>query len=179
MTSISFHIGHNASPAQQLIDAINAGNTEALSQVIDGLVRRAQDEDNARAIGRLGTNYLNDQLPGTRLTAMHVAAKAYAHFRFDRNMSWLYDQCVKRLLDAGANPFIEALGTCKHTVVLGKVIPYLEHGQTVLDVCKGAMPPSLKRWLAENVDDTAMQTFSVLEPHSTTLARVQREAQCA
>ena len=63
MKSISFHIGHNASPAQQLIDAINAGNTEVLSQVIDGLVRRAQDEDNARAIGRLGTNYLNDQLP--------------------------------------------------------------------------------------------------------------------
>lgn len=179
MKPMQIHVGHSSaptSPALQLIEAINHGSTCALNHVIECLVERAQEEADARKIGRWGTNYLDAQLPGTRLTALHVAAKAYAHYRHDRNQAWVYDQCVKRLLEAGANPFIEALGTVRRREVMGKTTSYLDNGQTVLDVCNGVIPPSLKQWMADNIDDNAFQTFGITASHPTTIARMGKAA---
>lgn len=118
--------------ARTLIDAIQSCSTCNLRRAI------AQFKDQ-----------VNDELPDLGVTALHVAAKAYATHTHDRVLSGVFNLMVRMLLGAGASPFAE-VGTTYKARLLGtaKVQGVDSRGLTVAEVCEGKMPPALKEWFA-------------------------------
>lgn len=171
MKSMTICIGHTVrTPVEALIAAITACNTQQLAQEIQALTLQEP------TLGGSSTNNpLDQQLPGSRLTALHVAAKAYSHFRHDRNRAFVYNRAVELLLEGGANPYIEALGNVTTTYSNGKPVRVLDGGVTAMEVCQGHPPPALSAWFAEHVDDNLKQMHAIQEIHSTTLARQAKQ----
>jgi len=151
MRTLNLEVGHSFNPARELVDALEDCNTQALGKVIQRLQRRGQAE---LSTIRLVTSrdYINAAVPGTRITALHVACMAYARSS-DRNKAWVYNQAVAMLLDAGANPFLECLGTPERRWVHGKQQTVFRDGKTAIEICNGRLPPGLDEWIKAKCDD--------------------------
>lgn len=147
--------------ARTLIEAIQSLRPERLAQVIADLERQADLEVASldpieRAWKR--RNLVNDVLPGLGLTALHVAARAYVAHRNpqDMKLARVFNNMVRQLLTAGANPAIAIGTTYKKQVVAGHTVFTIDNpGRTVAEVCEGKLPPSLKRWFAATVNDNS------------------------
>lgn len=157
MKSMTICIGHTVrTPVEALIAAIQSCNTEQLTQEIRALT------PHGKTLGGSSTNNpLDQQLPGSRLTALHVAAKAYSHYRHDSNRAFVYNRAVELLLEGGANPYLEAFGTWRTTHANGRPVRILEGGVTAMEVCQGHAPPALLAWFAKYVDDNLQKTLSI------------------
>lgn len=116
--------------AQTLIEAVQLGDTNHLAKTIEFLTKHA-----TLSVDRRRT--VSSALPQTGLTALHVAAKYYAIATNDGQRA-VYNEMIKMLLNAGAEPFAECLfGTEK---------------LTPMQVAGGKRPPALVDHISELAD---------------------------
>lgn len=174
-------------PAHILISAIQTCEPAKVAEAIEQAQTAARikwDELPHDVQRGLMPNPVNAAMPGMAgLTALHVAARAYAAHEHDPKLAAAFNAMVQLLLDAGANPWL----------AVGAKVG--DPGQTVAQVCQGKQPPALKGWLSHYIDDRnwlemdesgdsrapGARELKVghewLQLHSTTRARLKREAQ--
>lgn len=161
------------SHAQELITAIQTCVPGRLRAVIEQLGRLSDDEVRHLPTKEQGwerKNYINDRLTGSlEITALHLAAKAYAAHSSDELLAAAFNEMVGDLLAAGASPWLEIGGRKYKQVVDGRVIVRITPGQTVAEVCEGRMPPALTAWLAATCDNTSTTKGSADKKHPSTL----------
>jgi hypothetical protein len=161
------------SHAQKLINAIETCEPQRVRTVIAQLQRLAQEEVEHLAPGDQYWErrcYINDRLPGSLgLTALHVAAKAYASFHQDAALAAVFDTMVADLLDAGAVPWLEvgAQGVCRSS--RGEPMVVAVPGKTVLEVCEGRVPPSLAKWFTMKCDAMGAPQACPVQRHASTV----------
>ena len=165
------------SHAQELINAIQSCQPQRLRAVICQLQGLAQADtshlkrDDDRRWGK--KCYINDRLTGALdLTALHVAAKAFSANTADQRLSKVFDEMVRDLLEAGANPWLEIGVRKKLRDGLGT--SSISTGKTVVEVCEGVLPPALQDWIQDHCDARSTHRFNVAT-HSTTHAREESE----
>lgn len=167
------------SHAKTLIAAIETCEPRRLRAVIARLEDLAQAEVEHLAPGDQYWErrcYINDRLPGSQgLTALHVAAKAYASFHQDPALAAVFDTMVADLLHAGAVPWLEvgAQGVCRSS--RGEPMVVAVPGKTVLEVCDGRVPPSLARWIARNCEQSGASQAPLIAVHPSTRERREKE----
>lgn len=136
--------------------------TNTLSQTTEKLISAIQEEDveafrtlvqNITAAGRAAGAYpglwLNGQLPGTGISALHVAARLYSLNHRDAVRSEKFNAMVEILLTNGASPAL-AMGKTYRKGTLGpnRIIVTSNPGKTVAEVCDKKFPPALVEWFA-------------------------------
>lgn len=133
-----------------------------LLQTTEKLIREIQAEDvevfrtlvhdtiaAGLAAGAYPRLWLNGQLPGSGITALHVAARLYSINYKDPVRSKKFNEMVEILLSNGASPAL-AMGKKYRKGTLGpsRIIVTDDPGKTVAEVCDKKLPPSLAAWFA-------------------------------
>ena len=116
--------------AQTLIEAVQLGDTNHLAKTIEFLTKSAILPVERKRV-------LSSALPQTGLTALHVAAKYYALAATDGQRA-VYNEMIKMLLIAGAEPFAECL--------------FGSEKLTPMQVAGGKRPPALIDHISELAD---------------------------
>lgn len=161
--------------AQELIQAVQSLNPATLRAVIakhQNLLGFDFSQVELGARHRYPANPVNARINGRLdLTALHVAAKAYSAYRHKPHMAKAFDDMVQILLEAGANPYIEA-GKAKGSMFDGFSCGA---GLTVAQVCDGHLPPALASFIGEHCDDnkTNQHDADLIRLHPTTVARTE------
>lgn len=159
------------SHAQELITAIQTYNPGRVRAVIEQLNCLSDDEvKHLTGSERQWTrkNYINDRLPGgLDIAAIHLASKAYSAHTSDPSLAVVFNEMVKDLLEAGADPMQEVGKKTIKKMMGGHEVVTLVPGQTAAELCEGRLPPALKQWFAENCDSNkAMTGFDFKKHHS-------------
>lgn len=128
---------------ERLIQAIQAEDVEAFRTLVQGITTAGL------AAGAYPGLWLNGQLSGTGITALHVAAKLYSINHKDPVLSKNFNEMVEILLTNGASPTL-AMGKTYRKGTLGpnRIIVTDDPGKTVAEVCDKRLPPSLASWFA-------------------------------
>ncbi len=163
--------------AGQLIHAIQSLDVDTLQTAVnDYLARYRQETKKARAAtARMSTiakgtpaNECFDYSPlncfiqigdarSMSVTPLHVACKAYAHYRHTPAVADCLDRMIQILLDGGASPYMRAAPAFlyKNDFIKGRFGRHpervsLDNGPTPLQCCDGHVPPSLAAWVQED-----------------------------
>ncbi len=128
---------------ESLISAIQAEDVEAFRTLVQGITTAGL------AAGAYPGLWLNGQLPGSGITALHVAARLYSINYKDPVRSAKFNEMVEILLTNGASPAL-AMGKTYRKGTLGpnRIIVTDDPGKTVAEVCDKRLPPSLAAWFA-------------------------------
>lgn len=166
------------SHAHKLIAAIETCEPERLRAVIAQLQRLAQEEVEHLAPGDQYWErrcYINDRLPGSLgLTALHVAAKAYATYHQDPALANAFDTMVSNLLDAGAVPWLEVGAQGVSRSSRGEPVVVAVPGKTVPEVCEGRIPPSLAKWFAVQREEMGAPHTCLVRQHASTVTHQKK-----
>lgn len=129
--------------AASLIAAIQTTDPALLRAEVERLMAEHR-EAKRRSPSKTVPNPLDDTLGALELTALHVAAKAYAVHRANPILARAFDEMVQILLDEGANPALEIGVKRERRWLLGRyVMVEVAPGKTVAEVCERNLPPSL------------------------------------
>lgn len=148
------------SAAERLIAAIHTTEPQVLREVVDELLEKFQRErEKAPLEAWFFRNPLDATFGNLELTALHVAAKAYAVHSSNPHLAQVFNEMVQILLDGGANPAMEIGVKRDWRFVMGKhQWCEVEKGQTVAEVCGRNLPPALAGWFAKAVEETRGHT---------------------
>lgn len=153
--------------AMKLIEAIQSCDPSQLSKLIATL-GSANDRE----------AQVNSTVPNMQgLTALHVAAKAYSAHSQDAKLAPIFNEMVRLLLEAGANPVMSVGTTYRKQVVAGfEVLSVVNPGQNVIQVCEGRVPPALLEWYANTIDDNRLNGMieAVVHPDSPRARAAER-----
>lgn len=129
--------------AASLIAAIQTTDPAVLRAEVERLMAE-HHQAKRRSPSKTVPNPLDDTLGALELTALHVAAKAYAVHRANPTLARAFDEMVQILLDEGANPALEIGVKRERRWLMGRyVMMEVAPGQTVAEVCERHLPPSL------------------------------------
>ncbi|WP_143048207.1 MULTISPECIES: hypothetical protein [Stenotrophomonas] len=128
---------------ESLISAIQAEDVAAFRTLVQSITTAGL------AAGAYPGLWLNGQLPGSGITALHVAARLYSINYKDPVRSKKFNEMVEILLSNGASPAL-AMGKKYRKGTLGpnRIIVTDDPGKTVAEVCDKKLPPSLAAWFA-------------------------------
>jgi hypothetical protein len=162
--------------AQILINAVQSCDPQQVEAAITTLnalsdARVAHLKGSERLWNR--RSHINDRLPGPLdVTALHVAAKAYAVHHQDLALAAVFNEMVANLLAAGAMPTLEVGARDMRHRVNGHETFDVVRGQTVVELCDGHLPPALKAWCEEHwSDDKTVKPY--IKSHPITVRRDQ------
>ncbi|WP_157173531.1 hypothetical protein [Stenotrophomonas maltophilia] len=128
---------------ESLISAIQAEDVEGFRTLVHDTVAAGL------AAGAYPGLWLNGQLPGSGISALHVAARLYSTNYKDPVRSKKFNEMVEILLTNGASPALTMGKTYrKGTLGPNRIIVTDDHGKTVAEVCDKRLPPSLAAWFA-------------------------------
>lgn len=128
---------------EKLISAIQAEDVEAFRTLVQNITAAGL------AAGAYPGLWLNGQLPGTGISALHVAARLYSLNDRDSVRSEKFNAMVEILLTNGASPTF-GMGKTYRKGTLGpnRIIVTKDPGKTVAEVCDKKFPPALVEWFA-------------------------------
>lgn len=128
---------------EKLISAIQVEDVDAFRALVQSITAAGL------AAGAYPGLWLNGQLPGSGISALHVAARLYSINFKDPVRSEKFNEMVQILLTNGASPAL-AMGKKYRKGTLGpnRIIVTDDPGKTVAEVCDKRLPPSLAAWFA-------------------------------
>ncbi|HGM5526072.1 TPA: hypothetical protein ACKP1A_000587 [Stenotrophomonas maltophilia] len=128
---------------EKLISAIQAEDVEAFRTLVQNITAAGL------AAGAYPGLWLNGQLPGSGISALHVAARLYSINHRDSVRSEKFNTMVEILLANGASPSV-AMGKTYRKGTLGpnRIIVNDDPGKTVAEVCDKNFPPALLEWFS-------------------------------
>lgn len=128
---------------EKLISAIQAEDVEAFRTLVQNITAAGL------AAGAYPGLWLNGQLPGSGISALHVAARLYSLNYRDSVRSERFNGMVEILLTNGASPTL-GMGKTYRKGTLGpnRIIVTNNPGKTVAEVCDKKFPPALVEWFA-------------------------------
>lgn len=134
-----------------IINAIQTGRISSLKQCL------AEIDKTLPSVGKAGVwcQIINQGLPQTNITPLHVACKGYDHLRRQDGQK-SFEMMIALLLERGAEPGIQ-----------GKV-----NSQTfnAIEACGTSIPDCLRKWLSDSADNYEGYRFT----NGTLTAMAQR-----